>query len=292
VLLAACFVAGVCSSVSQDIVATVSELAEPGARGKALGTVLTGLFIGILSGRMGGGWIGEQFGWRSIYALSVVLLLAALVAMALRLPRTPIRTAMPYVTLLGTLVTLYVRRADVRRASLTQFCIGIGYGGFWATLAPMLALLHGLGPAAAGMMAIPGAAGILAARPAGRLMDRHGARPVALTGAALVLGAYVIFGAAAFTIAALVVGAMLLDFGLRAALVANQTLVTGADPESRSRANSIFASHIWGGNAAGALAASSAFAAFGWWGVCVVGAVGAACAFALQAAAPRRAAAG
>jgi predicted MFS family arabinose efflux permease len=288
VLLAACFVAGVCSSVSQDIVATVSELAEPAGRGKALGTVLTGLFLGILSGRVGGGWIAEQFGWRWIYAVSVALLLAALVTMAIRLPRTPVRAVMPYAALLRTLATLYVQRADVRRASLTQFCIGIGYGGFWATLAPMLALLHGLGPAAAGMMAIPGSAGILVARPAGRLMDRLGARPVALTGAALVLAAYVSFGGAALTLAALVVGAILLDCGLRAALVANQTLVTGAAPEARSRANSIFAAHIWGGNATGALAASSAFAAFGWWGVCVVGAIGAAGALALQATAPRR----
>lgn len=288
VLLAASFVTGICSSVTQDIFPLLSGLAAPAERGKAVGTVLSGLFFGILFGRIGGGVVAEQLGWRWIYALSVVLVLAALVALWVRLPDAPARTTMRYGVLLGSLVALYRRRADVRRASLTQFCIGIGYGGFWATLAPMLAAVYGLGPAAAGVMAIPGAAGIFVARPAGRRMDRHGVRPVALTGAALVLAAYLVLGGATLTLAALVLGAILLDCGLRAAIVANQALVTGADPDTRSRANSVLATHVWGGNAAGAFTASAAFAAFGWWGVCAVGAVGAAGALALQAAAPRR----
>jgi predicted MFS family arabinose efflux permease len=282
VLIAASFLTGVCSSVSQDIVALVSDLAAPGERGKAVGTVLSGLFMGILFGRIGGGWIADTAGWRWIYALSAALLAAALVALWIRLPRSPPRTAMPYGALMRSLASLYLGRADVRRASLTQFCLGIGYGGFWATLAPMLAARHGLGPAAAGMMALPGSAGLFIARPAGRLMDRHGAQPVVLTGAALVLAAYATFGAAVFTLAALVAGAILLDCGLRAALVANQAMVTGADANSRSRANSLLATHVWAGNAVGALAASSAFAAVGWIGVCAVGAIGAACALALQ----------
>lgn len=287
VLLAASFITGICSSVTQDIVPLLSGLAAPAERGKAVGTVLSGLFFGILFGRVGGGLVAEQFGWRWIYALSVVLVAAALAALWVRLPDAPARAAMRYGALMGSLVALYRDRADVRRASLTQFCIGIGYGGFWATLAPMLAAVHGLGPAAAGVMAVPGAAGIFVARPAGRLMDRHGVRPVALTGAALVLVAYLVLGGAVLTLAALVLGAILLDCGLRAAMVANQALVTGADPAARSRANSVLATHVWGGNAAGAFAASAAFAAFGWWGVCAVGAVGAAAALALQAAARR-----
>jgi predicted MFS family arabinose efflux permease len=287
VLLAASFITGICSSVTQDIVPLLSGLAAPAERGKAVGTVLSGLFFGILFGRVGGGFVAEQFGWRWIYALSVVLVAAALAALWVRLPDAPARATMRYGALLGSLVALYRDRADVRRASLTQFCIGIGYGGFWATLAPMLAAVHGLGPAAAGVLAIPGAAGIFVARPAGRLMDRHGVRPVALTGAALVLVAYLVLGGAVFTLGALVLGAILLDCGLRAAMVANQALVTGADPDARSRANSVLATHVWGGNAAGAFAASAAFAAFGWWGVCAVGAVGAAGALALQAAARR-----
>jgi len=287
VLLAASLLTGICSSVSQDVVSILAGLARPEERGKAVGTVLTGLFLGILFGRIGGGWIADQFGWRWIYAMSTALLLVVLVALLVRLPAAPARETMPYGALIRSLLTLYLGRADVRRASLTQFCIGIGYGGFWATLAPMLALAYGLGPAAAGMMAIPGAAGIFVARPAGRRMDRIGVRPVALTGAVLVLAAFFVFAGALWTLAALVVGAILLDCGLRAALVANQALVTGADPNARSRANSLLSTHVWGGNAAGAFLASAAFAGWGWIGVCLVGVLGGLGALVIQFTAPR-----
>ena len=287
VLLAASFLTGIFSSVSQDVVSILAGLARPEERGKAVGTVLTGLFLGILCGRIGAGLIADQFGWRWIYAMSTVLVLTVLVTLHRRLPAAPARETMPYGALMRSLLSLYLQRPDVRRASLTQFCIGIGYGGFWATLAPMLALMHGLGPAAAGIMAIPGAAGIFVARPAGRQMDRIGVRPVALAGAALVLSAFFVFAGALWTLAALVLGAILLDCGLRAALVANQALVTGADPNARSRANSLLSAHVWGGNSAGAFLASAAFAAWGWIGVCAVGALGGIGALALQYTAPR-----
>jgi predicted MFS family arabinose efflux permease len=287
VLLAASLLTGICSSVSQDVVSILAGLARPEERGKAVGTVLTGLFLGILFGRIGGGWIADQFGWRWIYAMSTVLLVIIMAALHRRLPAAPARQSMPYGALMRSLLALYLHRPDVRRASLTQFCIGIGYGGFWATLAPMLALVYALGPAAAGMMAIPGAAGIFVARPAGRRMDRVGVRPVALVGAALVCAAFLVFAGALWTLAALVVGAILLDCGLRAALVANQALVTGADPNARSRANSLLSTHVWGGNATGAFLASAAFAASGWIGVCIVGVLGGMGALALQFTAPR-----
>jgi MFS family permease len=69
-------------------------------------------------------------------------------------------------------------------------------------------------------------------------------------------------------IAAVVLGAMLLDVGLRAAMVANQTLINSAVPDSRARANTLFGLHVWSGNAAGAFLASWMLAHFGWLAVC------------------------
>jgi len=76
---------------------------------------------------------------------------------------------------------------------------------------------------------------------------------------------------------------------LRAAMVANQTLVNTVAPQSRARANTIFGTHVWGGNATGALLASTAFAHYGWRGVCAVAifASGVAIALALRTRAPR-----
>ena len=73
-----------------------------------------------------------------------------------------------------------------------------------------------------------------------------------------------------WSIAAIVLGAALLDIGLRAAMVANQTLINSAVPDSRGRSNTVFALHVWTGNAVGAFIASWTFAAYGWVAVCAV----------------------
>jgi MFS family permease len=141
----------------------------------------------------------------------------------------------------------------------------------------MLALLHRVGPGVAGLMGIPGAAGILVARAAGRWTDRIGSRPVVLgsrpvvlAGICSMMAAWVVMAGGVFTIVAIVAGAMLLDIGLRAVMVANQTLVNSAVPDSRARANTLFGLHVWSGNAAGAFLTSWAFAQFGWLAVCAV----------------------
>jgi predicted MFS family arabinose efflux permease len=176
----------------------------------------------------------------------------------------------------------------LRRASLTQLLLGIGYGGFWATLAPMLASVHALGPTVAGLIGIPGAAGILIARTAGRAMDRSGAGPVVATGIALVMGAFAVFALGQWWVAALALGAALLDCGLRAAMVANQTLVTSVDATARSRFNTVFAAHIWGGNALGAVLATTALTRAGWLAVCALAFASATLALLLQWLSVRR----
>src|SRR6185369_7158381 len=116
-----------------------------------------------------------------------------------------------------------------------------------------------------------GAAGILVARPAGRWMDRSGIAPVVAAGVSIIIVAEIVFGFALSSIAFVIVGVALLDCGLRASLVANQTAVTHAAPEARSRATTIFTAHMWGGNSVGAMIASFAYAHWGWYAVCAIG---------------------
>lgn len=282
VLAAASFAAGACASVSQDILALVAELVEPEERGRAIGTALSGLFIGILLARVGAGSLASLVGWRWTFVLYGMLLAALLPVLLVRLPSVASKTRLAYGALMRSLVRMLRERADLRRASIVQFLLGICYGGFWATLAQMMESLHGLGPAYAGLIGIPGAAGVLIARSAGRWMDRSGVRPVVSVGAGLVIAAFLVFGLAGLTVVAVVAGAALLDCGLRAAMVANQAYIIGLDPTTRSRSNTVFAVHIWGGNATGAFVASIAWTLVGWLGVCACGVVAASAALAVQ----------
>ncbi len=269
-LAAASFVTGVCASASQHMVPLVAALAQPHERGRAVGPVLSGLFLGVLLGRLIGGFVASQLGWRYTYFFSALTLLAMLPALIKLLPSMTPRTNLSYGVLMRSLPELLRKHAPLRHASATQCLLGVCYGSFWATLAPMLMLLHGLGPAAAGLIAIPGAAGILVARPAGRWMDRHGAGTVVRSGACSIMAAFVVLGLAQFSIIAIVLGAMLLDAGLRATMVANQTVIMSVDPAARSRTTTLFVSHVWAGNAVGALLASIAFTHAGWLAVCAL----------------------
>jgi MFS family permease len=109
-------------------------------------------------------------------------------------------------------------------------------------------------------------------------MDRAGAAPVVTAGVSVMIAAWIAFSFAAWSIVFVVLGAMLLDCGLRTAMVANQTLVNAAVPESRARANTLFGMHVWSGNAVGAFLTSSAFALHGWLAVCAIAFAASVCA--------------
>jgi predicted MFS family arabinose efflux permease len=270
VLAAGSLVTGLCSSLLQHFIAITAEVAHPRHRGRALGTQLTAMFSGILFARIVGGMLATYVGWRYSYALSAAMLLIVIPVLWKRLPNTRPTTHASYGDLLGSLVRLWRGHAGIRRATAIQFMFGICYGGFWAVAAPMLSLLHRVGPGVAGLMGIPGAAGILVARASGRWSDRVGLRPVVLAGICSMMTAWIVMAAGIWSIAAIVLGAMLLDIGLRAAMVANQTLINSAVPDSRARANTLFGLHVWSGNAAGAFLTSWAFAQFGWLAVCAI----------------------
>jgi predicted MFS family arabinose efflux permease len=270
VLAAGSLATGICSSLLQSLIGITAEIAHPNQRGHALGTQLTAMFSGILFARIGGGLIATHIGWRYSYVLSTGMLLLIIPVLWARLPSTVPTSQASYRYLLWSMFRLWRVHGDVRRASAIQFMFGICYGGFWAVAAPMLAALHRVGPTAAGFIGIPGSAGILIARRSGRWMDRSGVQPVVLAGICSMMAAWVAMGFGVLSIAGVVIGAMLLDIGLRTALVANQTLVNTAVPDSRARANTLFGLHVWCGNAVGAFLTSWAFAHFGWLAVCGV----------------------
>jgi predicted MFS family arabinose efflux permease len=268
VLIAAGLVMGIFASTSQDVVPLVAELARPEERGRAVGTVLSGLLLGIMAGRVAGGFFADVLGWRVAYWILLAALVAVSTLVAWRVPNVRPHSTLSYSALLRSIAGIIRDQPSLRRASAVQGLLGICYGAFWATLAVMMATLHGAGSSAVGLIAIPGAAGTLIARPVGKWVDAKGPRPAVTLGIALVIIGYVALGFAAFAIAAVVLGAMLLDGGIRATSVSNQAYYTGIDAASRSRMNTVFVLHMFGGNALGALIGSTVLASGGWLAVC------------------------
>jgi predicted MFS family arabinose efflux permease len=270
VLLAASLAIGVAATMAQDIVPAAATLAPESHRGKVVGTVMTGLLLGILLSRVVSGFVAEHFHWRVVFVAAAASIAAIGVAAWPRLPRFSPTTRLSYGRLLGSLAQLWRRHPALRRATLAQALLAVGFSAFWSTLAVMLhdEPFH-LGSSAAGAFGLAGAAGALAAPIAGKLSDRRGPEPVTRLGAGLVVTAFLAMTAGPLLpphaqLGLLALGAVGFDLGMQAAMIAHQTIVYGIDPGARSRLNAVLLAGMFLGMATGAALGGLLLATWGW----------------------------
>jgi predicted MFS family arabinose efflux permease len=273
VLLVASLLVGLFATVAQDIVPAAATLAPPHERGKAVGTVMTGLLMGILLSRVVSGFVAENFGWRAMFVAAAVSVALLAVVLAKGLPRFAPTSNQSYPALLTSLAHLWVAYPKLRQAALAQSLLALGFSAFWSTLAVMLheAPFH-LGSAAAGAFGLAGAAGALAAPFAGRLADRRGPAWVLR----IACGIAVVSFASMFFMPLLPVQGQLVllalatlgfDLGVQASLISHQTIVYGIAPEARSRLNAVLMTCMFIGMSLGGLLGAQALASWGWSGV-------------------------
>ena len=273
VLLVASAIIGMAATLAQDFVPAAAVLAPESRRGKVVGTVMTGLLLGILLSRVVSGFVAEHAGWRGMFATAAVgVALIGVVSLRL-LPAFPVTSRVGYLDLLASLRTLWLRHPALRRAALSQGLLAVGFSAFWSTLAVML---HGepfhLGSAAAGLFGLAGAAGALAAPLAGRMADKRGPERVTRLGTALTMVAFAAMALAGLLernaqLFVLAAGAVVFDLGVQATLIAHQTIVYGIDPAARSRLNVVLMVTMFIGMAVGSAVGSVLLAYVGWVGV-------------------------
>jgi len=283
VLYLASALIGLSASLAQDLVPAAATLAPEAQRGKTVGTVMTGLLLGILLSRVISGALAQQLGWRVVFAaasLSIVLLALALWR---RLPSFQPTSGLSYGALLGSLLTLWRQYPALRRAALAQGLLSVAFSAFWSTLALML---HqpplNLGSAVAGAFGLAGAAGALIAPVAGAVADKRGPEIVTRIGAALVLLAFAAMALAPQNLIVIAVATLVFDLGFQASLIAHQTICYGIAPEARSRLNAVLIGAMFIGMSAGSWLGGLAMGQGGWRGVCMLATVAAGAALALR----------
>ncbi|MGC0861654.1 MFS transporter [Pantoea agglomerans] len=286
-LLIASFITGLTATVAQDIVPASAALAPERSRGKTVGTVMTGLLVGILLSRVVSGVVAEYFGWRTMYMIAALAVLLITLTLWRVLPRFAPGTSVSYPRLLLSLVHLWRHHQTLRRAALAQGLLSVGFSAFWSTLALMLSDRFHLDSAVAGAFGLAGAAGAMAAPLAGSFADRIGPARVTQAGAALVTISFALM----FLLPLLSMPAQLaliilctigFDLGVQATLVAHQTLVYGLAPEARSRLNALLFTVVFIGMSTGAALGSLALAHWGWNGVVALSTLAGAAALAVR----------
>lgn len=261
---------GVAATITQMVVPLAADLANEGQRGKAVGIAFSGVLCGILLARVISGAVGQWFGWRDAFWLACALALLLSGLLAWRLPKMPRKSHLPYGQLLVSMLHLLRDHRALRYAAMIQACVFGAFCTFWSVLALYLqSPTYGLGPSVAGSFGLVGLVGVLAAQAGGRLTDRFGVRCGVLIGSLASVAAFVIMSFNGM--AALVVGVIVLDFGVSIAQVSNQSLILGLSESARGRVNTIYMTVIFLGGSLGSAVASQAWAACRWQGVMLAG---------------------
>ncbi|MBF9236896.1 MFS transporter [Hymenobacter sp. BT683] len=272
VLAGASVLIGIFSAVPQLLVPMAAHLAPEESRGRIVGRVMSGLLIGILLSRTVSGYVGLHLGWRAMFEIGAGLMVLLSALLAWKLPTDQPTFTGSYGSLMKSLLTLTREQVPLRRAALVGASLFAAFSVFWTTLAFYLeGPAFGYGSDVAGFFGLIGAFGALAAPLAGKTADTKGPDYTIALGIMLALVAYAILGFGGLYVAGLVVGVILLDVGVQATHISNQSMIFSLVPEARSRLNTVYMTAYFTGGSLGSILGGLAWVHGGWPGVCVVG---------------------
>jgi predicted MFS family arabinose efflux permease len=270
-------VIGALASVTHVALPIAPDLVSHEQRGRAIGTVMTGLLLGILLARTFAGWVSHIHGWRYVFVVAAVMNAIFVPLLWRIMPKLPPKQELKYSDAMRSLWTLYRTQTLLRESSHVGGLVFASFSCFWTTLAFLLESHYHLGAGVAGTFGLVGAAGALVAPFSGKLADRHGSRWVLSMGMVLLTASYIFLWAqervqiaTVWHLVALAGGVVILDVGAQMCQVANQTRIFGLDTSARSRLNTVYMTVYFTGAAVGSALATIAWVHWQWNGVCAL----------------------
>lgn len=265
VLMAASFAVGALSVTAQITVAFAASLASDHDRGRIVGTVMSGLLLGILLARTASGYLAQLGGWRTPFAVAAGVMAVLAVVLWRFLPVDPVRPPVNYLRVLASVPVLLREEPVILMRSLYG---AAAFGAFNALWTPLAFLLSGApyhySTSTIGLFGLLGVVGALTASFAGRYADRGGAPVMTAVTALLMLATWLPIGLGRHSLPALIAGVIVLDFAVQGLHITNQSQIYRLRPEARSRITSAYMSLYFVGGVIGSVSASAAYASGGW----------------------------
>ena len=270
--LAISLLIGFSSVAVQLLIPLAAHLASDESRGRVVGTIMSGLLLGILLSRPISSVIADHFGWRAVFGYATVLMVVVTTVLALTIPsRQPDHKA-TYFQLIKSLESLVASMPVLRQRSLYQGLMFGSFSLFWTAVPVELMHHYGLSQSAIAVFALVGAIGATSAPIAGRLADAGHTRRATLI--ALVVGCFSYLPVLVdprLGVIGLVTTGIILDFAVQMNMVLGQREIYALHAPSRSRLNALYMTSIFIGGAVGSALASVLYEHGGWLWVGLVG---------------------
>lgn len=270
--LALSLLMGMLSVQAQVVFPYVAGQGLPESRTRNLGLVISSCLVGVLLARSFSGWLGQHYGWRSVY-LAMALGLLVIAAIVYRLmPLSPASEKLSYGKLIGSLLTLALERRAVLSIAVTGALVYAALNAFWASLAFYLqGPQFSLGADTVGAFGLIGLGGALASNLTGRYLHKIPVTQFLYWVVGAMFFSYLLMFVAGSSLPALIVAVVLLDMGAQGASISNQSEIYRLYQDSHSRLNSIYKTIYFLGAAVGSYLSTWGWEVGRWWGVCLVG---------------------
>ncbi|WP_142683186.1 MFS transporter [Chitinophaga polysaccharea] len=263
---------GFTSVVPQLILPLAANLSDPANRGKVIGTIMSGLLVGILLSRTLSGVVGHHFGWRAMFWIAAGISALLAVIMITSFPSSKPNFQGSYGDLMKSLLTLVKEQPMLREASAINACCFAMFGMFWTTVVFLLSdAPFKYTSEQIGLMGLAAAAGALGAPLVGRIADKKNPRIAIGYGIIFLFFGYFLFYIFKTNIIGIIIGIIAIDLGLQGIHVSNQTRIYTLLPEARNRLNTVFMTASFIGTSLGSGIGLWVWSFAQWNGVCVAG---------------------
>ena len=263
---------GMSSIMPQLFIPMATLYSRPENKIRNLGYVASGIMTGIVSARAISGYIGEWWGWRSMFFIVAAMMLMGLIVTLHMMPQGSVSFQGTYRQLMRTVGRIFISQPRIRLYSLRPAMSFACMMCIWSCMAfhvaqpPFYAGSH-----AVGMLSLCGIAGALGASVVGKYVASVGILPMSVVGSLFQLVAWLIAWQFGYTYLGLIVTIILADLGAQCLQIANQSGCLKQLPEATNRVNTIFMTIFFIGGSLGTLGSGFGWSIAGWTGVCVAG---------------------